>query len=184
MDLDPPPRGGRTDGPASRPSRPADGDGEGPSGVDRTTIVRWSVLASSGASPTDTLKPELRDEALAGAGRLRPRPVALSSPGSPAEGADFELLDHLGRGGMGIVHAARQASLDRVVALKELVATSPDSAARDAFLAEAAVIGDLDHPGIVPIHDLGVTARGKLFYTMKRIQGQPWNRVLGTRHQA
>ena len=49
---------------------------------------------------------------------------------------------------------------------------------RDKFLSEAVVTAELDHPNIVPIHDLGSNADGALFYSMKRVQGTPWCDVL------
>ncbi len=94
-------------------------------------------------------------------------------------GADYELLDIIGEGGMGVVYAARQASIDRTVAIKML---KPDIASRveqrEKFLSEAVVTGDLDHPNIVPIYDLGSNEAGALFYSMKRVQGTPWMTVI------
>ena len=49
---------------------------------------------------------------------------------------------------------------------------------RDKFLSEAVVTGDLDHPNIVPIYDLGTNESGALFYSMKRVQGTPWATVM------
>ena len=51
-------------------------------------------------------------------------------------------------------------------------------AARQKFLSEAVVTGDLDHPNIVPIYDLGADDSGALFYSMKRVKGTPWNKVI------
>ncbi|HEX4413490.1 MAG TPA: serine/threonine-protein kinase, partial [Lacipirellulaceae bacterium] len=92
---------------------------------------------------------------------------------------DYELLERIGEGGMGVVYTARQASIDRTVAIKML---KPDFAAdieqRQKFLSEAVVTGDLDHPNIVPIYDLGSNEAGALFYSMKRVRGTPWLDVL------
>ncbi len=49
---------------------------------------------------------------------------------------------------------------------------------RDKFLAEAVLTGELDHPNIVPIYDLGRSHSGELFYSMKNVNGTPWDRVL------
>ncbi len=89
---------------------------------------------------------------------------------------DYQLIDVLGEGGMGVVYRAHQTSVDRPVAIKMIkphVATQPEARAR--FLAEAGVTGDLDHPNIVPIHDLGSDASGALFYAMKQVKGKPWD---------
>ena len=99
-------------------------------------------------------------------------------------GADYELLDLLGEGGMGVVYTARQASIDRTVAVKML---KPNLAAnRDLqlkFLSEAVVTGDLDHPNIVPMYDLGKNDAGALFYAMKRVEGTPWSKALNRKTQ-
>ncbi len=106
----------------------------------------------------------------------------MSSPddrGTTAGPADYDLIDMLGKGGMGVVYAARQASIDRTVAVKMLKSGTADSSdARNKFLSEACVTGDLEHPNIVPIYDVGRDASGALFYAMKRVQGTPWKDVL------
>lgn len=90
--------------------------------------------------------------------------------------ADYDLLRLLGEGGMGVVYMARQASIDRTVAIKMLKkATAKDDNQRRKFLSEAVITGDLDHPNIVPIYDLGINDEGALFYAMKRVQGTPWD---------
>ncbi len=93
--------------------------------------------------------------------------------------ADYGLLATLGKGGMGIVYSAHQASLDRNVAVKMLL---PDAAksvkSRNAFLSEAAVTGDLEHPNIVPVYDLGRAPDGAFFYAMKQVRGTPWNKTI------
>ena len=100
-------------------------------------------------------------------------------------GADYELLTLIGEGGMGVVYSARQASIDRNVAVKML---KPDIAnhaeQREKFLSEAVVTGDLDHPNIVPIYDLGASEAGALFYSMKHVQGTPWMSVLEEKSSA
>ena len=75
---------------------------------------------------------------------------------------------------MGVVYSARQASIDREVAVKMLHRDIADlSEPREKFLSEAVVTAELDHPNIVPIHDLGANGAGALFYSMKRVQGTP-----------
>ena len=78
---------------------------------------------------------------------------------------------------MGVVYAARQSSIARTVALKMLKADDADAAQRDKFISEAVVTGELDHPNIVPIYDLGANDEGALFYSMKRVKGTPWHKV-------
>jgi serine/threonine-protein kinase len=84
---------------------------------------------------------------------------------------DYEILAELGRGGMGVVYRARQASLDRVVALKLMhreLSEDREHAAR--FLREARVAASLRHPGIVAIYDLG-RLEGVPFFTMELVDG-------------
>lgn len=95
------------------------------------------------------------------------------------EHPEYELVRVLGEGGMGIVWDARQISVDRSVAVKMIkgpYARAPKQ--RKKFLAEAVVTGDLDHPNIVPVYDVGRDVHGSLFYAMKHVQGTPWEQVL------
>ncbi len=99
-------------------------------------------------------------------------------PTEHADGADYELLDKLGEGGMGIVYAGRQSSIDRAVAIKTLKKADAGRREKVSFVSEAVVTGDLDHPNIVPIYDLGTDQKGALFYSMKQVQGTPWLKVI------
>jgi WD40 repeat protein/serine/threonine protein kinase len=92
---------------------------------------------------------------------------------------EYELLKKLGEGGMGLVFMARQRSIDREVALKMLKPkTAKDPEQRAKFLTEAVVTGDLDHPNIVPIYDVGASPDDALFYAMKKVEGDPWLDVI------
>src|SRR4051794_3502242 len=84
---------------------------------------------------------------------------------------DFEIEGLLGRGGMGVVYRARQLRMDRSVALKVLsaeMAEEPEVVAR--FLREAAIMRDLEHPSIVPIHDAGTGADGRPYLAMRLLE--------------
>lgn len=98
---------------------------------------------------------------------------------SQIDGNDYQMIDVLGKGGVGVVYSAKQTSIDRNVALKMLhPKMSKNQDHRSKFLIEAVVIGDLNHPQIVPIYDLGKNKNNDLFYTMKQVEGTPWSDVV------
>src|SRR5262245_58371623 len=103
-----------------------------------------------------TMRPEAAGTCSAG---------SLLSPGTVAAG--YELLEELGRGGMGVVFKARQVSLKRLVALKMVRAggfQSPES--RERFLAEAAVVARLHHPNVLQILECR-THDDQLYFSME-----------------
>lgn len=84
----------------------------------------------------------------------------------------------IGEGGMGRVHLATQAVLEREVAVKTLRAAATRSGSPERFLQEARATGMVEHPNVVPVYDLVVTEDGALALVMKRIAGVPWGRTL------
>jgi serine/threonine-protein kinase len=96
------------------------------------------------------------------------------APATPGERlfGKYELLDELGRGGMGVVYRARQTDLDRTVALKMILASRLASA-EDVrrFYQEAQAAGRLRHPNILSIHEVG-QHDGQHYFTMDYIEGE------------
>jgi serine/threonine protein kinase len=80
----------------------------------------------------------------------------------------YTFVKELGRGGMGIVCLAEDRELDRLVAIKVLN-THEDFG--DRMIREAQIIARLEHPGIVPIHDVGTLPDGRIYYAMKYVRG-------------
>ena len=97
----------------------------------------------------------------------------------------YTLLELLGRGSSGSVWSARDELLERTVAVKVLHPerqVSEDGVARQRFGVEALVTGRMAHPGIIPVHDAGVTPDGRMFYAMQRISNQTLRGVLRLLH--
>jgi serine/threonine protein kinase len=84
----------------------------------------------------------------------------------------YDLVELLGQGGMGSVYLARDRALDRLVALKVVATFALSADAIDRLVREAKVLARLEHPGIVPVHDVGTLPDGRAFYTMKLVRGR------------
>jgi eukaryotic-like serine/threonine-protein kinase len=87
-------------------------------------------------------------------------------------GTKYELRGRVGRGGMGTVWRAFDRELGREVALKVLSGPEPRSGGEARLRTEAQVLARLEHPGLVPVHDLGTLPDGRLFYAMKLVRGR------------
>jgi hypothetical protein len=115
--------------------------------------------------------------------------IRRSRVGGPAEPSDpsmeYALEEKIGEGACGLVYGACQKTIDRQVAIKvirpELAREGPIKA---LFLSEAVVTGDLDHPNIVPVYDLGVDQHDCLFYSMKKVQGVSWKKAMAAKSEA
>jgi serine/threonine protein kinase len=92
----------------------------------------------------------------------------------------YTVLTEIGRGGMGTVYLARDEALGREVAIKVSNAIASAELER-RIRTEARVLARLEHPGIVPIHDVGRLVDGRLFYVMKRVRGETLLAHLATR---
>jgi serine/threonine protein kinase/formylglycine-generating enzyme required for sulfatase activity len=124
------------------------------------------------------------------------RPIEDSGPSSELlrrlrvhapKGSRYRLLGEIGRGGMGAVVRVWDADLRRTLAMKVVLgkqdkaangATAPvDSKTLGRFLEEAQITGQLDHPGIVPVHDLGLGTDGEVYFTMRLVKGEDLRKI-------
>ncbi len=152
--------------PSPTPSSPT------PSASAASTCPRCARLipanAVLGACPHCLLAAGIASEPAAPANSAPPPGPAELAPEFP----QLDLLELLGRGGMGAVYKARQKSLDRLVALKLLrPGLDADPSFADRFTREARALAQLNHPGIVTLYEFGRTDTGRFFILMEFVDG-------------
>ena len=86
-------------------------------------------------------------------------------------GTRYALRELIARGGMGVVYAAEDEKLHRRVALKVLDTAGTNAELTQRLIREARILAQLEHPGIVPVHDVGTLPDGRVLYTMKFVEG-------------
>jgi tetratricopeptide (TPR) repeat protein/tRNA A-37 threonylcarbamoyl transferase component Bud32 len=117
-----------------------------------------------------------------GDGLARREAPARSPAGAPPPKrcGQYVLKTFFAKGGMGEVWLAEDPAIGRSVALKRMLGKRSDQQLR--FRVEAQITGQLEHPGIVPVHHLGNTAEGEPYYAMKFVQGRTLQKVLEEFH--
>jgi hypothetical protein len=145
--------------------------------------TKLAADAPNGLCPACLMKAALATGSIADDSHFTPPELAELAPRFP----QLELLEFIGRGGMGAVYKARQKALDRIVALKILPpGNDGDPAFADRFTREARALAKLNHPGIVTLYEFGqlpATAAGapELFYfLMEFVDGVNLRQLLAT----
>jgi serine/threonine protein kinase len=138
------------------------------------TIARASTIDSAASLPA------LEDgDTLYTAPSTQPPQVSDASAALDDAGPRYQRTELLGEGGMGQVWQVRDGRVGRRVAMKLMrLHDATDEAAKARFLREARVQGQLEHPAVVPVYDLGRSPEGELFFTMKRVRGHTLSSVV------
>jgi len=112
----------------------------------------------------------------------RPRSISVLPKVQTAPSGEIELLHEpadryrplgvLGTGGMGVVERAEDIDIGRPVAIKRLLPEASHAMGIARFVSEIRIVGSLDHPHVVPIHDVGVDDDGRYFFVMKYVEGR------------
>ncbi|MEZ4475395.1 MAG: serine/threonine-protein kinase [bacterium] len=95
-----------------------------------------------------------------------------------SEGPRYAPVRLLGRGGMGEVDLAEDRDIGRAVAIKRLIPQDRNAGAIARFAEEVRTIGRLEHPNVLPIHDVGVDADGRYFFVMKYLEGETLEAII------
>jgi WD40 repeat protein/serine/threonine protein kinase len=101
----------------------------------------------------------------------RSAPERQSRPDATPLAGRYRIVEEISRGGMGIVLRGRDSGLHREVAIK-IIRDNQNAIQRARFIKEAQITGQLEHPNIVPVHEFGTDAQGKLFFAMKLVRGR------------
>ncbi len=88
------------------------------------------------------------------------------------EGSEYVIVDAIAVGGMGAILLARDDNAGRKVAMKMMLRADTETPAAKRFVREARIVASLEHPNIVPVHDIGDSPLGDPYFTMKWVQGE------------
>lgn len=143
-----------------------------PQPSDSVAIVIVPDQGTTDSSSAETLT-------LDAGGRGTPLPIASPLPGGPQK---FALVEEINRGGMGVILRGHDRALGRDVAIKVLRDPGCETH-RQRFATEARITGQLEHPNIVPIHELGIDPDGRPFFAMKLVRGRTLAEIIERKRQ-
>ena len=153
-------------------------------GLEDTLIpsVASAGLAKTAVPLEKTAVPASTTRAPPGARTTQARTTVLPSstdslPGQ-RERDRYRLVRVLGTGGMGEVSLAQDQDIERSVAVKYLHPNLADEGMVARFVEEIRTIGHLEHPNIVPIHDVGLDEQGRYFFVMKHLEGDTLEAII------
>src|SRR5437588_5115706 len=136
-----------------------------------------SMVSKGDASEEETISPTIFEERRSVLGAFQ---KASEKAGATPQKSKYEVIGKLGQGGVGEVLKVLDRDLKREVAMKMLLnqerGISEDSLIR--FVEEAQATGQLEHPNIVPVHDLGVDGEGRVYFTLKYVHGASLKTVI------
>jgi tetratricopeptide (TPR) repeat protein len=176
-----------TDGSADTRS-PREGDPSSPidpASLDTATVELSSVAANPSGTPTAVSS--AGSPSNAGRGDEASARESSQRPSSPKDAGDgrlgrYRVLEEIGRGGVGLVYRVRDQELGRDLAMKVLLeARRRDEDATRRFIEEAQIGGQLQHPGITPVHGIGLIEPDRPYFTMKLVKGETLALLLARR---
>ncbi len=109
---------------------------------------------------------------------LRPCSTPAHPSAPPGSERRYEVMQVLGAGGMGEVALAEDHDIQRKVALKRLRPDARSEPALARFAEEVGIIGQLEHPNITPVHDVGIDEEGQHYFVMKYVDGETLESII------
>jgi serine/threonine-protein kinase len=167
---------------APPPPQPGDEERTLIDGLDATVAAEGALAATSAAPAPTSAGDGRRIAGNAAAARTTVLPRVTGDGAQPQLSLDdrprFEPVRRLGEGGVGEVVLVRDHDIERHVAVKRLRAEHLGTTSLLRFAEEIKIIGQLEHPNIVPIHDVGVDEQGQHYFVMKYVQGETLEAII------
>jgi serine/threonine protein kinase len=145
------------------------GSGQGESGQDLSWLRQYYT-----PEKTDTLWTDTR----VGSPAAVPGAAAAGFDLTPISSDKYEVVGHIGSGGMKVVRMVRDKDTTRAVAMATIRGELENQEMAARFVREARITAALEHPNIVPVHDLGTDAVGRPYFTMKMLEGESLQAIL------